>query len=165
VVTTTTVAVTTTTTQPPAQAEATALASLLSQSSTDRASIVAAVDNVSGCQNLDSAESALNASGSSRQSLLSQIQSQLLTALPNGNEMAEYLITAWQNSLASDQSYAAWAEDEIENGCTTDDFSDSNYQNAQTSDANSTASKTAFANLWNPIATQYGLSTETATSF
>jgi hypothetical protein len=66
---------------------------------------------------------------------------------------------------ASDQSYAAWATDEINNGCTVNDDSDLNCQNAQPSDGLSTANKTSFAALWNPVASQYNVPTVTQSSF
>jgi hypothetical protein len=163
-VTTSTSASSTTTTQALGQTEASSISSLLSQSSNDRSSIVSAVDEVSACQNLQGALDALNSSATSRQNLLSQLSSIPTTGLTNGTQLAEYLIGAWENSLSSDQSYAAWANDEIENGCTTNDFSDSNYEAAQSSDSASTAAKTSFANLWNPIASQYNLPTVTQSS-
>lgn len=156
---------TTTTTQLSGASEASSLSSLLSQSSNDRASIVAAVNDVSTCQDLEGALDALDTSASSRQSLLSQLSQLPVTSLPNGTEMAEYLISAWENSLSSDRSYAMWANDEIQSGCTIHDFSDSNYEAAQSSDGASTAAKTSFANLWNTVAPQYNLPTETPSSF
>ncbi len=100
----------------------------------------------------------------SRQNLLNNLSSLNLSILPGGPQLSQALAGAWTNSKASDDSYANWANDELNNGCTPNDTSDPNYQDAQSSDAQSTTDKTAFANLWNPIATQYGLPTVTPTS-
>jgi hypothetical protein len=151
-------------TQPLAEAQASALSALLSQSANDRSAIVAAVNAIANCGDLQTAETTLTSSASNRESLLSQLNSLTLSALPNSVALTEYLIVAWDNSLASDQSYAGWANDEISNGCTDNDTSDVNYQNAQVSDAQSTKSKTSFTALWNPIANTYNLPTVTPTS-
>jgi hypothetical protein len=147
------------TTQPGTQAEATQLSGLLTQSGNDRSAIVAAVSSIANCGDLQGAENTLNSSASNRQSLLGQLQGLNLSQLPNSTQLVQYLTAAWNSSIASDQSYAGWAGDEINNGCTNNDTSDANYQNAQVSDSQSTANKTSFAALWNPIATSYNLPT------
>jgi hypothetical protein len=97
--------------------------------------------------------------------LLSTLQQESFIALPNSLELIEYLIGAWNNSIASDQSYAQWAGDEIANGCSTNDTTDPNFEAAQTTDAASTNAKEHFVALWNPIASTYDLPTLTPLSF
>lgn len=152
-------------TQPLAQQQATQLSGLLTQSANDRSAIDTAVSSISSCGNLVGAQSALNASATSRQSLLNQLQRTNLTALPGSGQLTQFLTAAWNNSEASDQSYANWASDEISRGCTPNDTADLNYQNAQVSDGQSTSNKTSFAALWNPIASSYNLPTVTPASF
>ena len=152
------------TTQPLAQQQATELSGLLGQSANDRAAIVGAVADIANCGNLSSDETTLNDAYTSRDSLLSQLQSLDLSSLPGGSQLNTYLTNAWQASASSDQSYANWASDLATSGCTVNDDSDVNFQNAQVSDGQSTASKTSFAALWNPIASSYGLPTVTASS-
>jgi hypothetical protein len=147
------------TTQALAQSQAAALSGLLAQSSSDRAATVAAAASISSCGDLLTAEGTLDASANSRQSLLGQVQALNLSALPSGTQLTGYLTAAWTNSEASDRSYASWAADEISSGCTPNDTSDVNYQNAQGTDAQSTANKTSFASLWNTIAPTYNLPT------
>jgi hypothetical protein len=157
---------TTSPTQAPSeQSEAQSLSSLLTQSQSDRSAIVGAVDAIASCGDVEGAETTLTQSASNRQSLLSQLQSLDLSALPSSTPLTEDLIGAWNNSIQSDQSYAAWASDELDNGCSDNDTYDSNYQAAQGTDAASTQNKAAFAALWNPIASQYGLPTLTQASF
>jgi hypothetical protein len=150
------------TTQPISQQQAAALSGLLAQSASDRAAIVAAVADVNNCGDLYSDETTLDDAYSSRESLLSQLQNLNLGLLAGGSQLSTYLTNAWQASAAADQSYANWASDELNSGCTVDDDSDLNYQNAESSDDQSTANKTSFAAAWNPVATSYGLPTVTA---
>jgi hypothetical protein len=153
------------TTQALDQQQASALSGLLGQSANDRAAIVAAVADIGDCGDLYGDETTLNDAYSSRESLLTQLQSLDLSALPGGSQLNTYLTNAWQASASSDQSYANWAADELNAGCTVNDRSDINYQNAQVSDGQSTQNKTNFAAAWNPIASSYGLPTVTASSF
>ena len=46
-------------------------------------------------------------------------------------------------------------------GCVPDDHSDPNFEAAQTTDQQANTAKQSFVNLWNPVATQYGLPTWT----
>jgi hypothetical protein len=79
--------------------------------------------------------------------------------VPGGAQLIAALTSAWQASRASDSSYAAWAGDLLQSGCTPGQSSqgDPNWQAAQTSDAQATSAKTQSAALWAPIATAYNL--------
>jgi hypothetical protein len=158
---------TTSTTQPLAQGQAVALSGLLTQSANDRSAIDSAVSDIANCGDLEGDESTLEAAASSRQSLLNQLQDLNITSLPNSAQLTQYLTAAWTNSMGSDQSYSEWAQDESNDfdGCTVDDYSDLNYMNAQTTDAQSTSAKSSFANLWNSIAATYNLPSVTTASF
>ncbi len=136
-----------------------ALSNLLAQSASDRSSIVDAVNDVNQCgSNLAHDAQVLQQAANSRQQLLSQ-----LASLPDSSALPAQLIQdlsgAWQSSREADQDFAAWANDENNNGCTPNDASDANYQAATGPDGQATTDKTAFVNLWNPIATQYDLPT------
>ncbi len=156
------------TTPPPAppspKQEATQLSDLLVQSSSDRMAIVNAVSDIGSCQDLVGDDQTLTNAASNRQTLLTQLSALNLSGLPNNTQLSQALAGAWTASKASDQFYSKWANDELA-GCSSNNTSDPNYQNAQTTDAQSTADKTIFSNLWNPIANQYGLPQVTPTSF
>jgi hypothetical protein len=146
-------------TQPAQEQAARGLAGLLAQSVTDRSSIVAAVNDVSQCgPNLHRDPQIFQAAVTSRQNLLSR-----LTSLPDRwalpAPMVAALTSAWQNSIKADQHYAQWAQDEMSNGCTSNNTSDPNAQAAAGPDAQATAGKQTFVSGWNPIATRYGLPT------
>lgn len=153
------------TTQPPStlpasrQVAAQGLSGLLAQSASDRSSIVNAVNDVNTCgPNLAQDAQVFQQAADSRHQLLAK-----LAALPDSSalppQMMQALTSAWQASDQADQDFAAWATDENSNGCTAADTSDTNYQAAATPDNQATTDKQGFVNLWNPIATQYGLPT------
>jgi hypothetical protein len=155
---TATVAPTTSTTAA-AELQATTLSSLLQNSAQDRSQIVAAVNQITSCGDLASAQETLDQAASSRQNLLSQLGQLQLGALPNSSQLTQSLQAAWQASLDADNSYAAYAGDEMSNfnGCTPNDPNDQNAQAAASSDAQATTAKTEFTSLWNPIAQTYNL--------
>lgn len=141
------------------QVAAQGLAGLLSQSVEDRSAIVNAVSDVTNCgPNLSQDPQTFDSAAASRQSLLSD-----LASLPDRSALPAQMLAsldgAWQASVAADQDFAQWAQDELAQGCTPNDQSDSNFQAAAGPDGQATVDKQAFVGLWNPIATQYGLTT------
>jgi hypothetical protein len=145
--------------QPAQEQAAQGLAGLLARSVMDRSSIVAAVDDVSQCgPNLHQDPQVFQAAVASRQNLLSR-----LSSLPDRSALPATMVTAltsaWQSSMKADQYYARWAQDEMSNGCTSNNTSDPNAQAAAGPDTQATTAKQTFVSGWNPIATRYGLPT------
>ncbi len=143
--------------QPSQQQAADSLAGLLANSVADRSSIVQAVQDVNQCgPNLNQDSQIFQDAATSRQSLLSQ-----LADLPGAStlpaQMLQTLTSAWQASVQADQDFAQWAQDEVSQGCVQNDHSDPNYQAASLPDSEATTDKKAFVNLWDPIASEYGL--------
>ena len=145
--------------QPQQQAAAQGLAGLLAQSVMDRSSIVAAVNDVSQCgPNLRQDPQTFDSAVTSRQALLTR-----LARLPGRSALPAPMLTAltsaWQNSMQADQDFAKWAQDESA-GCTSgSETTDSNALAATGPDNQATTDKKTFVGLWNPIATQYQLTT------
>jgi hypothetical protein len=144
--------------RPPEQQAADSLSVLLGQSVTDRSAIVSAVNDVNACgPNLSQDVQTFQNAAASRQNLLSQLANLPdRSALPT--PMLQALTSAWQASSQADQDFAQWAQDESQS-CTPNDHSDANYQAASGPDSQATTNKEAFVSSWNPIATQYGLTT------
>jgi hypothetical protein len=140
------------------QAAAQALAQLLASSASDRGAVVAAVSDVNSCgSGLSQDVQTFQQAAASRQQLVSQLSSLSgVSALPA--QMIQDLSGAWQASGQADQDFASWASDENAT-CTPDDSGDASYQAATEPDDQATTDKQAFVSLWNPIATQYGLTT------
>lgn len=140
------------------QQAAASVATMLSQSVSDRAAIGNAASDVASCgPNLASDPKAFDNAATSRKSLLASLASMTgRAALPPA--LISDLTQAWQASVTADQAYAKWASDEIANGCVPDDTNDPGYQAANTPNRNATRYKTAFVAQWNPVAAKYGLS-------
>ena len=139
------------------QRAAASLAALLAQSVTDRSSIVNAVNSISQCgPALSQDPQILESAAASHQRLLSQLASLPGRSALSG-QMFQALTGAWLASATADRDFAQWAQDELSRGCTQNDQADPNFQAAAAPDAQATADKKAFVNLWNPIAAQYGL--------
>jgi hypothetical protein len=136
---------------------ATDLEGLLSQSTSDRAAIAAAVNDVTSCGPLLSADRQIfQQAAASRQSLINELTSLgLKRYLPTA--LLSDLTGAWQASEQADLDYAEWAGDQNTNGCTPNDQTDPGFQAASTPDDEATTDKKAFVSLWNPIASEYGL--------
>ncbi len=144
---------------PTEQQAAQNLAGLLSQSVSDRSAIVAAVNDVNTCgSNLSQDPQTFQNAATSRQSLLNQLANLPGSATLPSNMLAA-LTSAWQNSIQADQDFAKWAQDESA-GCTSGtETTDSNALAATGPDNQATTDKKTFVGLWNPIATQYQLTT------
>src|ERR1039457_134130 len=147
-----------TTGSPAEQVAAHDLSRMLEQSASAHSAIVAAYNDVGACgSHLTGDAQTFQQAATSRENLLSQLQ-----ALPDSSALPAQLIQdlsgAWQSSYQVDQDYAGWANDESSNGC-TNGTSDSHYQAATNPNNQATTDKTAFVSLWNPIASQYGLTT------
>jgi len=139
------------------QQAATSVASMLSQSVSDRAAISHAASDVGDCgPSLASDAKVFDDAASSRESLLSS-----LTAMPGRAALPPALVSdltkAWQASITADQAYAKWANDEFTQGCVPNDTTDPGYEATNTPNLEATQYKTAFVSEWNPVAAQYGL--------
>jgi serine/threonine-protein kinase len=143
--------------QPTRKQAAQALAALLAQSGTDRATVTQAVGAVAACSpGLSQDETIFSNAASSHQALLGK-----LAVLPGRSAlpapMLQDLTAAWQASSAADQDFARWTQDEIAHGCSTNYQSDAGYQASGAPDDQATTDKKAFAALWPAIAGEYGL--------
>ena len=141
------------------QQAASSVAGMLASSVTDRTAIDSAYNDVDRCgPNLDGDAAVFTSAANSRRALLAS-----LATMPGRSELPPALLgdltTAWQASIAADQGFATWANDEVSEGCVADDTNDPGYRATITPDSEATESKTAFAAEWNPIATRYGLTT------
>lgn len=140
------------------QQAADGLAALLNNSAGDRNSVNGAFRDVMQCgPNLDQDAQIFRSSATSRQRLLQQ-----LAVLPSRSAlpgpMLQDLTSAWQASVAADQDFAAWAQDEVSGGCVPNQ-PDPHFQAANGPDLRATADKKAFLRLWNRLAARYSLAT------
>jgi hypothetical protein len=132
---------------------------MLASSVSDRTAIDNAYGDVMSCgPNLGSDASVFTRAASSRRGMLASLGS-----MPGRSALPPALLSdlgnAWQASIAADQAFATWANDAATQGCTPNDTSSSAYQATVTPDNQATQYKTAFVGQWNPIASNYGLTT------
>jgi len=132
------------------------VAAMLKQSVSDRAAINAAYNEVLACDpKMSSAPQVFTSAATSRQQLLTSLGTMPgRAALPPA--LLSDLTQAWQASIAADQAFAQWANDELAN-CTPNDTGSAAYQATKTPDNNATKYKTAFVAQWNPLAARYNL--------
>jgi len=149
----------TTTTAPDlARTEAQSINALLVQSSSDRNEIVAATSDIGNCGNLSQDQATLTSAAESRQTLLNQLSELNTSQLANSTQLVSALTAAWEASMQSDTSYAAWASDLEQAGCVGQaSTNDPNWQAASNADTQATTAKNQFITIWNPIAATYGL--------
>jgi hypothetical protein len=142
----------------PAQEQAASnLATLLGQSVSDRSAVNGAYNDVLQCgSDLDQDAQVFQNAASARQQLLSQL-ADLPSQSALSSAMIQDLSSAWQESAQVDSDYVQWAQDQVNNGCTTSSTYDPSYVAAEGPNNQATADKTAFASQWNPLAAQYGL--------
>ena len=141
------------------QQAASTVAGMLASSVTDRTAINNAYNDVYNCgPSLHGDAAVFTRAVSSRRALLAS-----LATMPGRAALPPALLTdlthAWQASMAADQGFTTWADDEVTQGCVAGDTSDPGYRATITPDNQATEYKTDFTAEWNPIAARYGLTT------
>jgi serine/threonine protein kinase len=134
---------------------ASTLDSLLTDSSANRANVIAAVAATESCQDPTGAAATLTEAANDRAAELQRLQTLDLSALNGSDQLVGALTSALDHSQAADQAFAAWAT--AAEGCSGAAPQDSNFAAASAASTAATASKQQFVNLWNPIASQFGL--------
>jgi len=145
-----------------AQVQASALTGLLQSGTQVRSELQSAIDAVqgsvgtgAGCQsNVATAVSQLQQVVSSRQTLLDQLSTLSLSAVPNGALVVHDLRSSWLISKRIDADFSQWANVELNSNCGASDASVVSYQATNVLDPRSTQMKITFVNLWDPIASQ-----------
>lgn len=143
----------------PAKSQAEALDKLLADSNDSRESVIAAVNSIKTCDNLDQAASDLRAAAEQRRGLVTRLKGLPIDKLPRNAALASALTQAWQASAAADDHYATWADEaKTKKGCRhgkvrgTQAAAEGNRSSGE-----ATAAKNKASGLWNGIAGTYGL--------
>lgn len=137
-----------------ARTQASAVDSLLVTAMASRATLTTALNEADSCVNWSDARGKLTQVVNDR-TLQVQLASQLeVSALDQGTQLRQDLVTAWQWSLQADQSYLAWVNWMIRNNRCQHN---SDQASAAAYSEQSHAPKDQFLALWNPIASRFGL--------
>lgn len=146
-----------------ASGQATVINNLLSSSANARKSLPGAVTGVLKCRNVHIAVSQMQGVVNQRNNEVSQASALSVSALANGATVKSDLVAALRSSLAADQDYLSWAQQESSScrpGAQT-----SVYQAALSADSQAAAAKHVFIGVWNRVAMIYGLPQQSASSF
>jgi hypothetical protein len=151
--------------QPPenGQQQATVIGRYLTQSATARDGVSDAIGSIDDCRNIPGAVATLSNAAEARTRILAGLTHAQVTALPGGTRMLADLQQALQASAAADSDYAAWGT-ATETSCAGKAGHTTSYAAAQQSDAVATAAKQRFVKSWNPVATQFGLPPQDAST-
>jgi serine/threonine-protein kinase len=139
-----------------ASQQAAALSALLTSSAAARTALHNAVTQVGGCTNLSGAVSQLQAVANQRAGQYGRASALPTAALPGGAQVKSKLLAALGNSLTADRDYLSWARQQLKSGCTPSSQS-SAYNAAFSASQRADAAKQAFVQVWNPVATRYGV--------
>lgn len=136
--------------------QATAMHDLLADSGTDRAHVLAAIQDQLGCGDSQADIATFDTAAGHRQDQHDRAAQLVVSALDDGTELQSQLVSALQASTEADTAYSNWSS-ELASGCTrTAARSSSDYKtgfrHSQTADTH----KKAFVELWNPICDTYG---------
>ncbi|MFI0188524.1 hypothetical protein ACH4PW_13325 [Streptomyces sp. NPDC017082] len=143
----------------PAREQAVALDKLLADSGSSRASVIQAVSDVRGCDNLDRAAASLRDAARQRGQLVTRLNRLSTDKLHAQGHLRDALTKAWQASAAADNHYAAWADQaKGHKGCHKGHARTTGETQAGNRDSGTASQQKAkAAPLWNAIAKQYGL--------
>lgn len=137
--------------------QARAVNSLLDSSNASRTRLGTALNAVDTCGDLAAAITTLEQVGVERAQQVERGRNLAVDRLVNGPQLRDVLVEALSHSLRADQHFVAWARAVEAAGCPERAPHDDAYQSGQDASALASASKRAFVQMWNPVATSYGL--------
>jgi serine/threonine protein kinase len=143
--------------------QAAAVDDLLSSSAATRTALQGAVSQARACTNLSGAARQIQDAVNQRSTEYSQASALSTSALTDGTIVKTDLTAALRTSLDADRDYLAWARQQLTLGCAAGAQSDA-YNAAYDADQQANAAKEAFVQVWNPVATRYGVRQESPSS-
>ncbi|MFG3272846.1 hypothetical protein [Streptomyces luteogriseus] len=143
----------------PARAQAVELDKLLADSGNSRSTVIKAVADVKGCDNLPGAAKDLRDAAKQRNQLVTRLSGIEVDRLPDHAALTTALTKAWRASASADNHYAAWADQTAgKKGCKKGQARVTNQTQAgNRASGVASTEKAKAAGLWNGIAKKYGL--------
>ncbi|MFF7789793.1 hypothetical protein [Streptomyces sp. NPDC007991] len=143
----------------PARAQAVELDKLLADSGDSRSTVINAVADVKGCDNLAQAAKDLRDAARQRNQLVTRLSGIAVDKLPDHAALTTALTKAWQASASADNHYAAWADQTAgKKGCKKGQARVTGQTQAgNRASGVASTEKAKAARLWNGIAKKYGL--------
>ncbi|WP_333736739.1 hypothetical protein [Streptomyces sp. IBSBF 2806] len=144
-----------------ARQQAVELDKLLADSGSSRASVISAVADVKGCDNLSQAATDLRDAAGQRAGLVTKLSALKVDRLPDHAALTAALTKAWQASASADDHYAAWADqvngDKKKHCKKGSARATGEAQAGNRASGTASAQKSQAAKLWNEIAKKYEL--------
>ncbi|MFJ6935340.1 hypothetical protein [Streptomyces sp. NPDC101132] len=144
----------------PARAQAVQLDKLLADSGGSRDTVIGAVDDIKGCDNLEQAADDLRDAAREREELITRLEELKIDQLPDHERLSSALTKAWKYSASADKHYAEWAE-QVDGGkkyCKNGKARSTSHTSAgNRASGNASKYKEQAAGLWNGIAVKYEL--------
>ncbi len=141
------------------QTQVNSVEQLLETSAASRPQLAAAINSVMSCADVSGGAQTIETVLQNRQQELTQARQLDLGTVPNGSQIQQALIGALNASVASDTNYENWAQWVSTQPCNGHAPSNSDLQDASSTDLAASQAKDAFVSVWNPIAAQYALPT------
>ncbi|WP_380707324.1 hypothetical protein [Sphaerisporangium corydalis] len=138
-----------------AGAQAIAIDGLLSNSSTARSGLTAAITRVRGCDR--EGMRTINGIARARQRQLKLARSLETGLLTEGTRLKRSLIEALDNSYKADAAFYSWARRYLRGGCGGRVETDRDYGRGLNFSSAAETAKADFIELWNPVAMGFGL--------
>ena len=149
---------------PAAHDQAVAIDGLLEEMASSRTKLGGAMQDAFRCDGLTAAVDALSQVRDERQEQLDKARALAVDALDEGAELRDTLVSAAEYSLRADEEFLAWAE--TNEGCTGSTPKGEHFDRGQRISIDQAApAKQKFAQRWNPVAEQEGLSSWSADDF
>jgi hypothetical protein len=149
---------------PSASDEADQINSLLDSSAASRNAVSTAWNDVAACIDLSGAVTTFQDGSNERSNELSQASALSVDALSDGQMLQTDLVNALKYSQVADQDFLQWAQSMMNGGCSAPAPETSPCQAGLSASTNAGVAKTAFVQLWDPIATAQGLPTRSDNS-
>jgi serine/threonine protein kinase len=141
-----------------AGSQAAGVNALLSSGAGTNPRLLSALGAINQCTAMASSVTALTQIRNQRNSEYGQAQVITVSALAQGSTLKTDLSQALYYSLQADDQYLSWADQQSRGPC------HDGSEPTPASDDQASAYKNSFTQLWNPIALQYGLTTQSVTS-
>lgn len=141
-----------------------AVAAQIQQSVPARSAVLTATQDVSACTMTPGKGIAMmNHAVSVRQAIIARLGTLPVSAVPGGQRLLADLGRLLRLSVRADQDFIGWMQDMRNSGsCPVSLAADASYQAAVQVSGQASTAKKRFLGLWNPLASQFGQPTFTA---
>jgi hypothetical protein len=145
--------------------QAAAFEALIEQAGRDRERVRSAVADLQECGStagISRSVDVLNEVADNRVSLADLVDAASVDQIGDGDRFVQLLSEALRKSAEADRAFAAWGED-LEADCSTATSThNANYRRGFSASKEATQYKDEFIDVWNPVASAYGLSQRTS---